>query len=413
GWQENDELTQAQANRLAYRQTGLNFTPGSKYQYNNLGYLLLAQVVEHVSGQTFAEFTQSRIFDPIGMNNSYFHDDNSKIVADRAYSYYPTGNGFSKAKYNYSIVGSTGLFTTAEDLIKWAQNFETPKAGTKHVIAAMREQGVLNSGAKIIYAMGQETNPYKGFTTWSHGGSDAGYRSFLLRIPEQKFAVSIMSNTSQFDTAKTAYNIADIYLKDKPDYTEPPVENIQYPTKEQLESYVGTYELFSGVILSITSDSKALYRSNLGSSDVGEIKPISPTEFMANPNIDASLIFVADEDGEVNALKYKIGMHGKLDAQRIELAPFDITSAHLDEYVGRYYSKELDTEYVFAIVDGELVAQHIRSADMPMTPYQKDTFSTFRTQLKMAFIRDEDSNIIGCYISGTYADNILFEKVAH
>jgi CubicO group peptidase (beta-lactamase class C family) len=413
GWQETDAVTQEQANRLAYRQTGLNFEPGSKFQYNNLGYLLLAQVVEHVSGQPYSEFTQTRIFGPIGMTNTHFHDDNTQIVTGRAYSYYTTNDGFSKGNLNHNIIGSTGLFTTAEDLVKWAQNFETPIAGSKDIIETMKERGVLNSGTKNIYAMGQETNPYKGFTTWSHGGRDAGYRSFLLRIPEQKFSVSIMSNASQFDTAKTAYGIADIYLKDKPQFIEKPVSKIQYPTEEQLERYVGNYELLGGLIFSVTRDSDTLYLSTIGSSQNGKLEPASPTEFIVNPTLDRSLIFVADEDGEVRSLKYKLGMHGKLDAPRIELAPFDKASVHLGDYVGRYYSKELDTEYVFTIVEGELVARNIQFSDMPMTPYQKDTFITGQTQLKMAFIRDDASNVIGCHISGTYADRILFEKIVH
>ena len=97
GWQEADAVTQEQANRVAYRQTDLNFKPGSEYQYNNLAYLLLAQVVDQVSGQSFSEFTQTRIFDPIGMKGTHFHDDNAKIVTGRAYSYYTASNGFTRA----------------------------------------------------------------------------------------------------------------------------------------------------------------------------------------------------------------------------------------------------------------------------------------------------------------------------
>lgn len=414
GWRIDDPITDQHIKRLAYQQTGLNFVPGSKYEYNNLGYFLLAQIVEKVSEQTLSIFTQSRIFEPIGMTNTHFHDDNAKIVSGRAYSYYPESENFIKGNLNYGVVGPTGLFTTVEDLTKWAQNFESPLADTKGAVTAMKEQGILSSGTKLIYAMGQETRAYKGLTTWSHGGRDAGYRSFLLRIPSQKFSVSILSNTSQFDTAKVAYNIADIYLKDKPEYVEKVVSELQYPTEKQLKEFAGNYEVFPGLIFSITSDAEKLYFSNLGSPETMELKSLSSTEFILNPNRDISLIFVEENTGTVKSLKYKIGMHGELDAPRVELAPFDKNTLDLNEYTGRYYSKELNTEYMFAIVDGELVAQHTRLSDIPMTAYQDDVFSTPKWQFeKIAFIRDNNDHIIGCHVSGAVAERILFEKTMH
>src|SRR3546814_11806939 len=80
----------------------------------------------------------------------------------------------------------------------------------------MKEQGILTSGVVDFYALGQERHPYKGFDTWSHGGRDAGYRSFLLRIPQERFSVSVLSNAADFDTAKIAFSVADNYLSAKP-----------------------------------------------------------------------------------------------------------------------------------------------------------------------------------------------------
>src|SRR3546814_6470667 len=71
----------------------------------------------------------------------------------------------------------------------------------------MKEQGILTSGVVDFYALGQERHPYKGFDTWSHGGRDAGYRSFLLRIPQERFSVSVLSNAADFDTAKIAFAV--------------------------------------------------------------------------------------------------------------------------------------------------------------------------------------------------------------
>src|SRR4029077_202975 len=116
-------------------------------------------------------------------------------VKNRAYSYAPAaGGGFRLSALNYANVGATSLFTTVEDLAKWSQNFEDAKVGGPAVIQQMQEQGKLNSGETINYAFGLVIGKYRGLKTIGHGGADAGYRSNILRFPEQRFAVAILSN---------------------------------------------------------------------------------------------------------------------------------------------------------------------------------------------------------------------------
>src|SRR3546814_9127261 len=107
----------------------------------------------------------------------------------------------------------------------------------------MKEQGILTSGVVDFYALGQERHPYKGFDTWSHGGRDAGYRSFLLRIPQERFSVSVLSNAADFDTAKIAFAVADIYLSAKPAYKPATLTDVGVPTPESSTEH--TYDLQS------------------------------------------------------------------------------------------------------------------------------------------------------------------------
>src|SRR3546814_3952224 len=96
----------------------------------------------------------------------------------------------------------------------------------------------------------------KGFDTWSHGGRDAGYRSFLLRIPQERFSVSVLSNAADFDTAKIAFAVADIYLSAKPAYKPATLTDVGVPTPEMLAAYAGDYELFPGLIFTISTDGR-------------------------------------------------------------------------------------------------------------------------------------------------------------
>ena len=87
GWRLDDVITQEQILRLLFHQKELNFVPGTRHLYSNGGYTLAAEVVARVSGKPFPEFCQDRIFGPLAMTRTHFHQDHRRIVHDRAYSY--------------------------------------------------------------------------------------------------------------------------------------------------------------------------------------------------------------------------------------------------------------------------------------------------------------------------------------
>jgi CubicO group peptidase (beta-lactamase class C family) len=125
----DDAITQQDALNLVWRQKELNFAPGDQYLHSNTGYMLLGLIVSRVSGMPLREFTEQRIFRPLGMRHTHFQDDYGVPISNRAYSYWTGPSEFSGAfaykqedkKYKYlalssSVVGFTGLFTTVGDL---------------------------------------------------------------------------------------------------------------------------------------------------------------------------------------------------------------------------------------------------------------------------------------------------------
>lgn len=153
GWRLDDVITQKQILRMLFRQRELNFEPGTKNLYSNGGYTLLAEVVARVSCAPFPEFCDRRIFRPLGMSHTHFHDDHRRVVHDRAYSYEKATDGYQASPLNYANVGATSLFTTAPDLVRWLDNFRDPKVGGPGAVTRLQEQAVLN-GKKIDYALG-------------------------------------------------------------------------------------------------------------------------------------------------------------------------------------------------------------------------------------------------------------------
>ena len=411
GWRLDDVITKEHILKLISKQKELNFNPGDEYLYCNTGFTLLAEVVARVSGKSFPEYTDENIFKPLKMSNTLFYDDHEKIVKNRAYSYQSAEDGYKKSVLSYANVGATSLFTTVEDLSLWAMNFENPVVGDQSMIDKMKQRAILNNGDTIDYALGQVVSTYKGLNMINHGGADAGYRTFLVRFPDQKFSVIVFSNDASCDPGTLAMKVADIYLKDvikTQDKNDEIVkkENAISIGLDTLKDYVGEYELQPGFIITITEENGKLFGQLTGQQKL-ELEAVSSTEFSVI-GVDAKLSFVRDNDSKVNLLKLHQG--GTFDAPRMK--PFDKRSVNLSEFVGQYHSDELSTDYNFIIKNDTLVATHARLSDIKMIPAKKDVFTGDKWFFgQTEFIRDKNNVIIGCKISSGRVRNLWFDKV--
>jgi CubicO group peptidase (beta-lactamase class C family) len=221
GWDWTDVLSFQQILAMAFHQRELNFAPGTEHAYSNTGYNLMAEIVARVTGRSFREWTRDRIFEPLGMHDTHFHDDWTAVVPRRADSYQPADGGFRRVPSNLTAQGSSSLFTTIDDLARWAVNFDEPVVGDAALMDRILERGVLSHGDTIRYASGLGIDRYRGVRTASHTGSWAGYRSIFLRFPDHRLTIAILGNVSDVGSSELAHRIADIYLADALDPSPP------------------------------------------------------------------------------------------------------------------------------------------------------------------------------------------------
>jgi CubicO group peptidase (beta-lactamase class C family) len=316
GWDYQDVMSFEQILRMAFHQTDLNFDPGSEYAYSNTGYNLIAEVVARVSGQSFRAFTHERIFRPLGMTRTHFHDDHTEVVADRADSYRPAPGGapgYRNVVNSLTALGSSSLFTTVEDLARWIANFDDPVVGDARVFARMHERGILSGGDTIAYAGGQSEGRFRGSTRWSHTGSWAGYRTALFRHPDEGFAVVVLANRSDANPSALANRITELYLAD---VLDPPVvaqggggggggggaggggAEAWSPTPGELAEYVGAYrspETESTFHLLVREDG-ALVAHHFRTG-VRVLRPVAPDRFQA-PTF-GQVVFLRDAEGRI------------------------------------------------------------------------------------------------------------------
>jgi len=208
-----DFATNDEFYRMAAR-ADLAHEPGTKWLYSNLGYFLLAHVVESVSGKTLREFAAEEIFGPLGMDASRFNDNINQVVINRADGYRQMEDGsWEIYMTNLSWVGDGGVYTTIDDLIRWDRNFYDNKLGSggSSLIELVETPlpGMLEAtedGLRpVSYAFGLELEQRFGEQTISHGGSWVAFTALYNRFPELDMSVVVFCNSLQ----RSAYELGE------------------------------------------------------------------------------------------------------------------------------------------------------------------------------------------------------------
>jgi CubicO group peptidase (beta-lactamase class C family) len=410
GWRYSlDRINDDDVLRLMTRQRKLNFAPNSRYLYSNMGYTLLALVVKRVSGQSLREFTTERIFKPLGMGNSHFRNEHAEIVPGFANGYERADDSFKTSVTNFDTTGATSLLTTAEDLLRWDENFYTGQVGGAAFTEQMLERGVLSDGEKIPYAFGLMHDTYRGLETVGHGGADAGYRATVLRFPKQHFGVTVACNIAEAQPDVLAKGIADVYLsaqlqpKTEKDLATPKPIKV---SAKALHDKVGVYlNRLDGQFLRVVEKDGRLQTLRPSGSSQGLI-PVGANRFRFEPFPAA--VFEFSGAGEQRTVTTRVGE--QKPTTFVSVPEFSPTPTELNEYAGLFASEELDARYRMLVKDGSLHMATLKSNPMPLQVVTKDVFANpFST---ITFVRDSGGRITGCSVSSGRAWNNEFVKLA-
>lgn len=394
---------------LVSRMKELNFKPGDQHLYSNTGYTLMAYIVKRVSGQSLREFAEANIFKPLGMTRTVFRDDHAIVVKGQAYAYGPGPNSsFKLSVPNYDTVGASSLVTTVEDLAKWDQNFYDKKVGGDWVIEQMQIRGKLNDGEELSYARGLTIATYKGLKLVEHSGGDAGYRSHLMRFPDQKFSVACLCNYGGANPVLFARQVADLYLAK--DFATPPPKPASPAaaavtlSEQDLNAKVGAYwdaKLEEIGRVSLKDGKLQMSVSGLNAALV----PVDANRF----RIEGQPVEVVFEASTSSApSKMTLNIEGRSPFTYIAVPPAD--TSKLSEYEGTYYSDEIDSTYRVAVKDDKLVVTRKKFAPTPLTPAFRDGFSSLSILGTFRFTRDAQNRVNGFRLSAGRIRNFRFVK---
>jgi CubicO group peptidase (beta-lactamase class C family) len=250
-----DSLTLDQIVSLVSRQTALNFPAGQQSRYSNTNYNLLAAIIEKVTGQSFAKWTTEHIFQPLGMNATYWKPYASYKAKDMALPYRYANKKWEPMQEQIAAWGSSSLCSNLEDLQRWVNNFDSGWVG-KEIINKIDTPGVLSNGTKTSYLFGNiRSKLYNKFPMLSHLGLVSGYRNSIARFPENKITVIYLSNGDDDANFGRATRLQELFLpsfrKRKPVFNQPDITAALKATRgekhtadtliKNLDAYKGTY----------------------------------------------------------------------------------------------------------------------------------------------------------------------------
>ncbi len=197
---------------MVYRQRELNFPPNSQYLYSNSGYLLLAELVERVTGRTLDEYSSAEIFEPLGMTRTRWRSDWNRVVNGRAGAYQPAGGGFAIAAPFMHVYGAGGLLTTVGDLLTWNRELERGSLAGSRWVELMHTKQTLTTGTEIDYASGLLVGTHRGQREVQHSGSTGGYRTWLARYPDRNLSIAVLCNVATGNPVGLGRQVAGLLL---------------------------------------------------------------------------------------------------------------------------------------------------------------------------------------------------------
>jgi CubicO group peptidase (beta-lactamase class C family) len=195
GWRNWDVMTHADALEIIFRQQEANFAPGATWSYSNSGYVLLAEVLQRLSGQAFRDFAAERVFAPLGMDSTLVHDSSRMLVPGRARAYLEDADGeLQAADANSGLFGTTGVFSSVEDLARWVGSLGTATLAGPALIERMTAPGALADGRPVSYGYGLFLAELDGRRTIEHSGQHGGSVTQLLHLPDEGLSVVACAN---------------------------------------------------------------------------------------------------------------------------------------------------------------------------------------------------------------------------
>lgn len=389
---------------LACKQKGLNNLPGEKVSYSNTNYNLLAIIVERISEQNLNEYLKFKILNPLKMNSTFVKIEHGNPIKNKAVGYQKQKNGYKFSVSNQLSYGAGSMGSSSNDMAIWMQMLNGQILEFKSLTQFLKATEVLTSGEKAKYARGLMIDDYKGYETLNHSGFGFGGRSQLITVAEKQIGIIVLTNAQGIDAPRIAYQILDILLLDNEKNEEKIDVKISF--KEQdFNEFTGEYkEVNSDMTMKIFVENDSLKSIGSIGRTSAALKQFDKNKFHRTQTENVKYDFTPSATHDM-----VISFGGT--PFYFKHAKF-INSDSVDnlEFVGNYYSEELDVTYHFFVENDTLKLSYNGMDNVNLHPVQINEFGNNDRTL-YHFIENEKNTVTEMLLScdGTVKE-IVFKK---
>ncbi len=214
------QIHDARVLKLLEQQTKGKFPPGSKWEYSNSGYAVLAMILEKVSDKRFGEFLQERIFKPLKMTNTLAYEKGKNEVPHRAYGHTKVNGAWRETDQSSTsaVLGDGGIYSSLDDLANWdgalREHTLLSEQEMQPAISPVRTSNgaATPEGKPVSYGFGWFLDPYRGHRRMSHDGETVGFRTTIQRFPDDHLTVIVLANRADVEPQALALRVADLYF---------------------------------------------------------------------------------------------------------------------------------------------------------------------------------------------------------
>jgi CubicO group peptidase (beta-lactamase class C family) len=205
---------------LLKRQPATKFVPGTKWEYSNSGYAVLAMIVEKISGRAFGDFLQERIFGPLKMQNTIAYERGKNEVPHRAFGHTRKEAGWQETDQSSTsaVLGDGGIYSSLDDLAKWDEALRDHKLLSEVEMRPALTPAKLPAGSVLFrnkpaeYGFGWFLDPYEGHARMWHFGETVGFRTAIQRFMDDKLTIILLCNRADVSAEALSLKVADLYL---------------------------------------------------------------------------------------------------------------------------------------------------------------------------------------------------------
>lgn len=369
---------------LALQQKNLNYEPGEKISYSNTNYTLLAIIIERISGKNLQDYAKEKIFLPLEMTSACIRTENNSLIKNRAIGYQKKDNDYIQNPKIQRSYGAGSMGASIQDLFKWINVLNGKNAAFSDLSVFLTTCEKLTNGETAKYARGLLIDTYKNYKTISHSGYGWGGQTQILTVPEEDLGIIILSNLESINPTPISYQILDELLPIKESKADKINQN-QVKIKN-ISTLVGDYvEIDSDMKMTISSENRKLAARGSQAKKATLLKLKENNIYVRENNESVSYDF----DNPLAELVISFGGVPFYFKRALFVTPSEVK---LEEYVGDYYSEELNVMYHFYSKDNQLFLDYMNNKEIALTPVQKNEFGNNNRTLYQ-FQKDKNNKV--------------------